>query len=279
MPSFPFPMKSKRFKNILLALDLGLVAALIGCATQGKAPATEGPSTQSAPQQGWAFADTQRPPVPASPAEVAEAVPHTEIAEGKPNPEDAKAPIIGGEDGPTAIWMASSPEDIVETLRKFIETNPEAAKELFSSEIVDIASVASPSNASTDANVAGEGSGEAEPSPVVVPPPSLRKRPQPSQPPLPRLPQRTPPQRSQPQPSQPPQRSRPQPSQPQPSQPLLPSSFILLPWRKPLQRLPPSPGAPPPTPSSPAPWTCAWFWRPSAPRRVSRPFSPRASSA
>ena len=164
-------MKSKRLQLILLAFHLGLVAAVIGCATRSEAPATEGPSTQSAPQQGWAFADTQRPPVPASPAEVAEAVSHTEIAEGKPNPEDAKAPIIGGEDGPTAIWMASSPEDIVETLRKFIETNPEAAKELFSSEIVDIASATSPTDTSADANVAGEGSGEAEPSPVVVPPP------------------------------------------------------------------------------------------------------------
>ena len=61
MPSFPFPMKSKRFKIILLAFHLGLLAAVIGCATRSEAPATEGPATQSgqSADAGWAFADTQ----------------------------------------------------------------------------------------------------------------------------------------------------------------------------------------------------------------------------
>ena len=194
MPSFPFPMKSKRFKIILLAFHLGLLAAVIGCATRSEAPATEGPATPRQPEEGWAFAGPQRRDATASQAETAatatpvEAPAPVSPAEIADAPEAADAGIIRGENGPTPLWLPSSPfDELVELARKFAETNPETAKALFSREILDSVSATTPPEASPDegaetpvaeapapdeAAVSGKGSGEAEPSPVVVPAPA-----------------------------------------------------------------------------------------------------------
>ena len=71
-------MKSKRLQLILLAFNLGLVAAVIGCATRSEAPATKSGQPNDA---GWAFADTQSDAETASHAKVAETESHAKNAE------------------------------------------------------------------------------------------------------------------------------------------------------------------------------------------------------
>ena len=69
--------------------------------------------------------------------------PHAENAEPAPaaeensHAESAEAGVIGGEDGPTSIWLSSKAEnlppkeDMVEMFREFFETDPETAKAFF----------------------------------------------------------------------------------------------------------------------------------------------------
>lgn len=58
-------------------------------------------------------------------------------AAANPRPESAEIGVIGGEDGPTSIWLSSKAEDLppkedmVEMFREFFETDPETAKAFF----------------------------------------------------------------------------------------------------------------------------------------------------
>ena len=140
-------MKSKRLQLILLAFNLGLVAAVIGCATRSEAPATKSGQPNDA---GWAFADTQSDAETASHAKVAETESHAKNAESA----EAESHAENAERAETSPLVAPSSEPAVEPA------------------VV----VATPAVADV-ADVAGEGSGEAEPSPVVVPPPSLSEPP------------------------------------------------------------------------------------------------------
>ena len=99
------------------------------------------------------------------------------------SPESASIGVIGGDDGPTSVWLSSKAgdlppkEDMVEMFREFFETDPESAKAFFEAadaakanvdraESAEPAPAAEESHAESAEPASGEASAPSEPPPA-----------------------------------------------------------------------------------------------------------------
>ena len=94
----------------------------------------------------------------------------------KPRAEPVEIGVIGGDDGPTSIWLSSKAgagdlppkEDMVEMFREFFETDPETAKAFFEAADAAKAGVAAPAPKDDHAEIA-EPESHAEPAESAEP--------------------------------------------------------------------------------------------------------------